>query len=112
MKVENLVQWAQRHRRVLLAAMCVTTLTLAVPAEALAVTRGAEFQEVYELIRDWTTGHLGMTIAMAFLLVGMGWGVMRGSVITVVSALAATLALVLGPGIIESIFSSSGASTN
>ena len=47
---------------------------------------------------------MGKTIAVAFLLVGLGMGVIRGSVMAVVAAIAAAAALILLPGIVDAMF--------
>ena len=104
-----------RARRTV-AALCLVTavVVLAVAApEAMAemttttTNRGAEFNAVYSLVRDWATGGLGKVISLAFLLVGLAIGVLRGSVIATVSCLSACVALVLGPSIIDALFTAS-----
>ncbi|MDY6010045.1 MAG: TraA family conjugative transfer protein [Duodenibacillus sp.] len=71
---------------------------------AWAASDGSEFQGLYELVSQWSTGFLGKTIAVAFLLVGLGMGVIRGSVMAVVAAIAAAAALILLPGIVDAMF--------
>lgn len=41
------------------------------------LNRGAEFQEVYELVHDWATGYLGKTISVRFLIIGLCLGIAR-----------------------------------
>lgn len=101
-----------RARRTV-AALClvaaVVVLAVAAP-DAMAesnTSKGAEFNAVYELVRDWATGGLGKVISLAFLLVGLAIGVLRGSVIATVSCLSACVALVLGPSIIDALFKAS-----
>lgn len=69
-----------------------------------AGTTGSEFQGLYEMVRDWSTGYLGKTIAVTFLLVGLGMGIVRGSVMAAVCAIAAGVALLMLPGIIDAMF--------
>lgn len=98
-----------RARRTV-AALCLVTavVVLAVAApEAMAETKGAEFNDVYSLVKAWATGGLGKVISLAFLLVGLAIGVLRGSVIATVSCLSACIALVLGPNIIDALFTAS-----
>lgn len=71
---------------------------------ARAASDGSEFEGLYELVSQWSTGFLGKTIAVAFLLVGLGMGVIRGSVMAVVAAIAAAAALILLPGIVDAMF--------
>ena len=49
-------------------------------------------------------GTLGKSIALMFLLVGLGVGVIRGSIMGAVGCVAASMALFIGPQIIEQIF--------
>ena len=51
-----------------------------------------------------STGTLGKAIALMFLLVGLGVGVIRGSIMGAVGCVAASMALFIGPQIIEQIF--------
>lgn len=69
-----------------------------------AGTTGAEFQGLYEMVRDWSTGYLGKTIAIAFLLVGLGLGIIRGSIMAAVSSIAAGVALIMLPVIVDAMF--------
>ncbi|MGN1209933.1 MAG: TraA family conjugative transfer protein, partial [Duodenibacillus sp.] len=71
---------------------------------AWAASDGSEFKDLYDLVAQWSTGFLGKTIAVAFLLVGLGMGVVRGSVMAVVAAIAAAAALILLPSIVDAMF--------
>ena len=70
---------------------------------AFAGTTGEEFQTLYELANDWATGYLGRAIALIFLLVGLGVGVLRGSLIGAVGCLGAAMCLLIAPTVIEGI---------
>lgn len=85
---------------VLLAAVLMSE-----PAWAAA---GDEFQDLYLMVRGWCVGSLGKTIAMAFLLVGMGTGVVRGSVLAAVSCISAGVALLMLPSIVDTMFAAAG----
>lgn len=80
------------------------TLTLFVSVDPVYAANGAEFQDLYTMVHDWSTGYLGKTIAVTFLLVGLGMGVVRGSVIAAVAAIAASVALVMLPKIVDVLF--------
>lgn len=54
------------------------------------------------------TGSLGKSLALGFLLIGLASGLLRGNLSAAVVALGAALALVVGPEIIESVFTTSG----
>ncbi|MGN1209946.1 MAG: TraA family conjugative transfer protein [Duodenibacillus sp.] len=87
--------------------LCIGLLATAMSSSALAAN-GAEFEQLYTLVEEWTTGYLGKTIAVSFLLVGVAIGVIRGSIIAVVGALAAAAALALLPAVISAIFPAVG----
>lgn len=90
------------------SASRVSTLVLAAVAAALvshpALAGGAEFQSLYDLIHGWATGYLGKSLALAFLIVGLGVGVIRGSVMACVSCIAAAVCLLMVPGIVDTMF--------
>lgn len=75
----------------------------AVSGSALAGTTGEEFEQLYNLVNDWATGYLGRAIALIFLLVGLGIGVLRGSLIGAVGCLGAAMCLLIAPTVIEGI---------
>lgn len=64
---------------------------------------GTEFQDLYDLVHDWATGYLGRAIALIFLLVGLGVGIVRGSVMGAVGCLAAAMCLLIAPSVVEGI---------
>lgn len=72
--------------------------------EAFASSTNNDFSDLWDMLEGWSTGTLGKSISLMFLLVGLGIGVVRGSVIGAVGCIAAAIALFLGPQIIESIF--------
>lgn len=55
------------------------------------------------MLKAWSTGTLGKSIALMFLLVGLGVGVIRGSIMGAVGCVT-SMALFIGPQIIEQIF--------
>ncbi|MFQ9937575.1 MAG: TraA family conjugative transfer protein [Parasutterella excrementihominis] len=67
-------------------------------------TGGQEHLDLYAMLKAWSTGTLGKSIALMFLLVGLGVGVIRGSIMGAVGCVAASMALFIGPQIIEQIF--------
>lgn len=71
---------------------------------ACAASTGEEFDSLYDLLVAWTGGTLGKSIALIFLLVGLGIGVIRGSIIGAITCIAAALSLVVAPDVIASIF--------
>lgn len=70
---------------------------------AFAGNNGTEFQEVYDMIVNWTQGTLGKTIAVGTFLVGMGIGVARQSLMPIVLGIGSGLALYYTPNIVDNI---------
>ena len=70
---------------------------------AFAGTTGAEFEELYQLVHDWATGYLGRAIALIFLLIGLGMGVLRGSIVGAIGCIAAAMSLLIAPSVVEGI---------
>ncbi len=73
---------------------------------AFAAGHADDFSMLYTQLTDWTTGSLGKSISLIFLLIGLGIGCLRGSIIGAISCLAAALSLVIAPDIIAAIFGS------
>ena len=88
-----------------LLSVSVFVLSAVCPDAAWAGTStgGQEhFADLYAMLKAWSTGTLGKSIALMFLLVGVG--VIRGSIMGAVGCVAASMALFIGPQIIEQIF--------
>lgn len=94
--------------RVAVMAICAAALWLLFTNQAFAAN-GSEFKELYDLVYGWSTGYLGKVISITFLIVGLGVGVVRGSIIAAVGALAAAICLLMAPSIIDGLFNISGA---
>ncbi len=90
--------------KLLKTALLLGSLMIAGPA--IAGTDGTEFQDLYTMVKGWTNGYLGRSIALVFLLIGLGVGVVRGSIISAVGCIAAAMCLLIAPSVIESIISS------
>lgn len=87
-----------------IAALAV--LVLADPA--LAAETGSEFSELWTLLSGWCSGFLGKSLAIAFLLVGLAMGVVRGSIVAAAACVGAAVCLLMAPGIIDSMFATGG----
>ena len=68
---------------------------------ALAAQTGAEFSQLYDLFYKWATGYFGRAIALIFLLVGVGVGIIRGSIMGAVGGVAAAMCLLVAPSVVE-----------
>ncbi len=71
---------------------------------AFAANGDTDFQDLYTKLQSWSQGTLGRSISLMFLLVGLGVGVIRGSIMGAVVCVAAAMALFIGPDIIDNIF--------
>ena len=85
-----------------LSLMAVSGVTLAAGTEIGATA----FQSLYEMLAAWSTGYLGKSIAITFLLVGLGVGVIRGSIMGAIACIACAMALLVGPDIIVAVLDS------
>ncbi len=83
--------------------MLAVFFTFLMARRAMAGTTGSEFQTIYQMIVDWTSGYLGKTIALGAFLAGMGIGIVRQSLMAVVSGIGAGLAVAYMPGIMNGI---------
>jgi conjugal transfer pilus assembly protein TraA len=68
-----------------------------------AGTGGAEFQEIYSTLTDWTQGYLGKAIAAGLFLTGMAIGIVRQSLMSIVMGIAGGMAVNYTPSIIDSV---------
>ena len=92
-----------RARSALLFACAVATAVALPLVSAHAGTAGTEFDTFYDTIVDWAQGSLGKALALSMFLVGIGMGVVRGSVIAAVPAIGGALGLFIAPTIIDAI---------
>ncbi|WP_425953169.1 TraA family conjugative transfer protein [Ralstonia pseudosolanacearum] len=86
-------------------------LTLAVFALALAIDSMAAsdgtFNTITERLTGWMTGSLGTTFALGSLAVGLAMGVVKQSVMSVVTGVAVALSASLGPNVLQGLFTAS-----
>ena len=92
-----------RARSALLFACAVATVVALPLVSAHAGTGGTEFDTFYDTIVDWAQGSLGKALALSMFLVGIGMGVVRGSVIAAVPAIGGALGLFIVPKCIDAI---------
>ena len=84
-------------------ALCAAAAILLPVAAAQAGAGGTEFDPFYDTIVDWAQGSLGKALALAMFIVGIGMGVVRGSVVAAVPAVSGALGLFIAPTIIDAI---------
>lgn len=92
---------------VLLAAALVYAAyaLIADPAFAAASPTGTtDFDALYNRLLGWVGGSLGKSVALAFLVVGLCVGIIRGNLTAAIVTLGAGIALAMFPAIIENLF--------
>jgi conjugal transfer pilus assembly protein TraA len=78
-------------------------LVAAWSVSSYAGTGGTEFQDIYDTLTQWSQGALGKTISAGAFLTGIAMGVVRQSIISVVTGIGAALAVNYTPTIIDSV---------
>jgi len=81
-------------------------ITLLIPGIALAATTGGEFQAFYDFIYDAATGYLGRGLAITGGVFGLAYGIGRGSALPAVLGIILAIFGMLGPTIVNALFSS------
>jgi len=103
-----MLQFSLSKRQTQTAALAL--LAAAAGAAAIAGTGGnAQFGGLAQQLIGWSQGSLGIIIAVAALLVGLSIGVVKQSMMAVVTGLGIAIALYYGPSVISALLSSSGA---
>lgn len=86
------------------APVAAMLMFMAVKAYAADGTGGGEeFDDVWELLAGWSQGVLGRIIALGAVIVGIGFGLVRQSVIAAAVGIAMALVLQFAPTVIENI---------
>ena len=80
-------------------------VSAAVAAPAFAGTSGSEFQGLYNLIKGWSEGFLGRTLAIAAFLVGAIVGFAKSTAMPALVGIVFAVLFAIGPGIIDGIAS-------
>ena len=73
-------------------------------AEGVSVTGGNDFADIYGRLVGWIKGDLGRTLSIAFVLIGLAYGMARQSLIGFATGVGAAVGLQVTPTIINSIF--------
>lgn len=107
--LKKLVKFATtaKAKRSAMVASLAALFAIALPgvASAGSVSISTDFDSALNMVVDWSQGTLGKLVSVTFLVVGIVMGVMRQSIFAAVPAIAAAMAMYIGPDIIDSIFS-------
>ncbi len=88
-------------------ALFVFVLTFIVGAVVYAASGGGDdgvFADLVTKLKDWSQGGLGKTFALAALLVGLGLGIVRQSVMGAATGFGVAAASYYGPGVLDGVF--------
>lgn len=81
----------------------VATILSSASMQTLAGAGGTEFTQIYDQVSGWTNGTLGKTMGVAALLVGLGIGVIKQSVMAAVVGVSMALVAGFGPDVIDNV---------
>lgn len=73
-------------------------------AAAASSTGSTDFNDVTTRLEAWMEGSLGKTFAIGSLAVGLAIGVVKQSVMSVVTGVAVALSASIGPNVLTQIF--------
>lgn len=102
----NIMQTARNlSKNQLFVAFSLIALAVFLSSSAYAGSGGAEFDDVWSTLREWTEGTLGRIVAGAMILVGIIGGIARQSLMAFAMGVAGGMGLYNTPTIIETIMS-------
>lgn len=81
----------------------IAAMVLLRVAVTYAGSGGSEFEDIYSTITGWTSGGLGKTISAGAFLTGIAMGVVKQSIMAVVTGLGTALSVYYTPTIISNI---------
>jgi conjugal transfer pilus assembly protein TraA len=98
---------SKRGKSTGLTAAALVAVSVVAPQLVIAASSSTDtdFQSGLDLVIGWAQGTLGRLTAVSFLVVGIVMGVMRQSIFAAVPAIAAAVAMYIGPDIITGVFS-------
>lgn len=79
-------------------------LLLLVSSVAVAGSQGAEFDQMYQMVRGWIEGTMGKLFAVAAFAVGMGIGIVKQSIMALVVGIGMAVVCAYAPAILDAIF--------
>jgi conjugal transfer pilus assembly protein TraA len=80
-------------------------LLMACASLAFAGTTGTEFLNFYNLVLGWAEGYLGRGLAIASLIIGVGIGMVRGTIMPAMVGVGIALIFAVGPSVVNGIVS-------
>lgn len=89
----------------LMRKLLISAGIIAATAPAFAGTTGTEFGGLYNLVKGWSEGYLGRTLAIAAFLVGAIVGFAKSTAMPALVGVVFAVLFGIGPGIIDGIAS-------
>jgi conjugal transfer pilus assembly protein TraA len=89
-------------------ALTVMAVAMTMMTAAHAGSGGQEFQQIALMLTGWAQGGLGIVLALAGFLVGIGVGIVRQSAMAVVYGLGVAVILYFAPTAIVGILTATG----
>ena len=83
----------------------IATSALVLAAPAIAGTTGTEFTALYNMVKGWSEGYLGRTLAIAAFLDGAIVGFAKSTAMPPLVGIIFAVCFAIGPGIIDGIAS-------
>ena len=80
-------------------------ISASIAAPAFAGTSGTEFGSLYNLVKGWSEGFLGRTLAIAAFLTGAIVGFAKSTAMPALIGIIFAVLFAIGPGIIDGIAS-------
>lgn len=90
-------------RQVAVGLVLTGTVFLGLHAAAHAGTTGTEFQGAYDTVMDIADGYGGKLVALGAFVAGIVGGIARQSPMIFASAAATSIAVGVGPGVVDSL---------
>ncbi len=83
--------------------LVVVSALLFAAAGAIAGTGGTEFNTLLTIVTDWMTGALGRSLAFIAVLIGVGTGLVRGTILPAIVGIAIAVTLAVAPSVVNGI---------
>jgi len=109
-KLFNYFRNARGSKSTVLASVAAIAATLfgaemVVAMGSVTPSGDTTFDDATSMLTNWSTGSFGKLASVAALIVGMAFGIIRGTIVAVVGSIAIAVTLYLGPQILDGIFS-------
>ena len=95
----------QHEIRLLTRVLVITVALLSLRAAAAYAGNDITFDELNDLISNWTKGSLGKALALIALILGIGVAAARQSFGALLGGVGVAAAASIGPGVIDQVIS-------